>query len=144
MQKHNEDLKESFLLFDGDGDGYLTLNEFESLVRVLGVVMETSAIASTYNSNSKVRGMSYELFTSCFSQLKTKSFNKDEIKIAINVLDKDKKGFIPAIELRRILSTIGDNMEQKEITDLFTFMGIDEQGVVKVDDFVNQLMTVFK
>ncbi|BFU21388.1 calmodulin, putative [Entamoeba histolytica HM-1:IMSS-B] len=116
----------------------------ESLVRVLGVVMETSAIASTYNSNSKVRGMSYELFTSCFSQLKTKSFNKDEIKTAINVLDKDKKGFIPAIELRRILSTIGDNMEQKEITDLFTFMGIDEQGVVKVDDFINQLMTVFK
>ncbi|EDR26030.1 calmodulin, putative [Entamoeba dispar SAW760] len=144
MQEHSEDLKESFLLFDGDGDGYLTLNEFESLVRVLGVVMETSAIANTYNSNSKVRGMSYELFISCFPQLKTKSFNKDEIKNAINVLDKDKKGFIPAIELRRILSTIGDNMEQKEITDLFVFMGIDEQGVVKVDDFINQLMGVFK
>ena len=69
---------------------------------------------------------------------------KEEMTQAITMLDKQKIGFIPSSELKRILSTIGDGMSQQEITDLFNLLGIDEQGVVRVEDFIEQLSGVYE
>ncbi|ELP83417.1 calmodulin, putative [Entamoeba invadens IP1] len=136
-------LQKSFDLFDCDGDGYLTLNEFTMLVRVLGVVNETSVITEQYNTISKLRGINYEMFQVCLKKLKEDSFKIEEVKSAVTIIDQKAKGLFSASELRRILTTMGDKLTDSEVTNIFSYMGIDEKGVVRMDDFVNQLESVY-
>ncbi|KAL7717468.1 Calmodulin [Entamoeba marina] len=144
MDTTKSNLADSFKLFDANNDGYITLTEFTVLARVLGVVSDTDEINNMYGGNSKMKGMNYQSFEKCFNELFSRSLNSDQLKESINVLDKTGKGFIPAAELRRILTTMGDSMKDQEVTELFHGMGIDEKGVVSMEDFVTRLTTVFE
>ena len=138
------ELKETFDLFDSNSDGILTQEEYTILIRVLGVAVEISQVNKQYEIHAKNDGINYEDFLLSYSELKTKMITKEEMTQAITMLDKQKIGFIPSSELKRILSTIGDGMSQQEITDLFNLLGIDEQGVVRVEDFIEQLSGVYE
>ena len=137
-------LQETFHLFDGNNDGYLNEEEFTIAIRVLSLVVEIKKIRSQYAAYSQEQGLSFDHFKLCYDELKDYSIPKEAISEAIKVLDKRKTGFIPSTELKRILSSIGDQLNQQEILDIFTLFGIDEKGVVKVEDFIAQLESVYE
>ena len=137
------DMKESFDLFDSNSDGYINLEEFTILLRVLGIAVEISEIKTIYEKNAKPEGLTFEDFLLCHADLKPKCITKELMIAAVNMLDKQKTGFSPSSELKRILTSVGDGMSSQEISDLFSLIRIDEKGVVKVEDFINHLSSIY-
>lgn len=139
-----QDLKETFDLFDSNSDGLLSQEEFTIILRVLGIAVKINQINEQFKQYVKNDGISYEDFLLSYGELKQKLITKEEMIKAVNMLDKKKTDFIPSSELKRILSSVGDGMSQQEINDLFNLIGIDEQGVVKVGDFVDHLSNIYQ
>lgn len=139
-----QDLKETFDLFDSNSDGLLSQEEFTIILRVLGIAVKINQINEQFKQYVKNDGISYEDFLLSYAELKQKLITKEEMIKAVNMLDKKKTDFIPSSELKRILSSVGDGMSQQEINDLFNLIGIDEQGVVKVGDFVDHLSNIYQ
>ncbi|XP_048185684.1 calmodulin-like protein 4 isoform X3 [Perognathus longimembris pacificus] len=64
---------------------------------------------------------------------------KKEILLAMLMADKEKKGFIMASELRSKLMRLGEKLTHKEVDDLFKEAGIDPNGQVKYDEFIQKI-----
>ena len=135
-------LEECFSLFDANRDNLLTEQEFAVCVRMLGVVQTSAAITETVQRHAAGGGIGIGAFREGLEELRQVSLSPKEIKEAMGVLDKQHKGLVPAAEFRRVLTTMGDPLTHKEVTDLFASMGTDEQGVVGSEEFCQGLFAV--
>ncbi|EDL26030.1 calmodulin-like 4, isoform CRA_a [Mus musculus] len=64
---------------------------------------------------------------------------KKEILLAMLMADKEKKGYIMASELRSKLMKLGEKLTHKEVDDLFKEAGIEPNGQVKYDTFIQRI-----
>ena len=66
--------------------------------------------------------------------------DRDEIKEAITVFDKDTKGFLTREQVENIVKNIGEEITESEIFQILDSMQYDEEGKITVDKL---LATVF-
>ena len=110
-----------FGLFDKRGDGYLTKNEFQSLLKSLDPRMDTQEIKEFMG----ITGLEHmpEIHINPFTEAmiyKMKQVNPiDEIKKAFEVFDPDMKGKIGVAELQQSMTIIGDAWFTPEEIDIF-------------------------
>ncbi|XP_021028453.1 calmodulin-like protein 4 isoform X3 [Mus caroli] len=64
---------------------------------------------------------------------------KKEILLAMLMADKEKKGYIMASELRSKLMKLGEKLTHKEVDDLFKEAGVEPNGQVKYDTFIQRI-----
>ncbi|PWZ53457.1 putative histone H2A variant 3 [Zea mays] len=60
----------------------------------------------------------------------------EELKEAFEVLDKDQNGFISPVELRTVMTSLGEKMTDEEVEQMIREADTDGDGQVNYDEFV--------
>ncbi|XP_056021985.1 uncharacterized protein LOC125651292 [Ostrea edulis] len=130
-----KELIEAFEIFDEERRGYITMEEFRSVMTTLGEKLSHSDVdemvtMTGIGRNGKVR---YKGMTDNFAQ---------EVYVeAFREADEDGDGFLSERELGIALRKLGHNPSEVEIRDLILTVDEDENGHLDMNEFMN-LMTL--
>lgn len=130
--------KECFDLFDKDRDGCITPADLGAVLRSLGQNLTESEVVSMQQEvgNSLV---SWDLFLTLAGRRADQKENFDEILAAFKVFDATNSGYIPADELRHILTCIGEQLSHEEFDEIMKAANVPAGGKVRYNDFIRML-----
>ncbi|KMZ74090.1 Calmodulin [Zostera marina] len=136
------DFKEAFSLFDQDSDGCITTNELGTVMRSLGqnpTEAELRDIIAEVDAGGK--GMiDFPEFLNLMARKKMKETDsEEELKRAFEVFDKENKGFITAVNLRHIMTNLGEKLTVEEADDMIREADTDNDGKINYEDFIKAL-----
>jgi calmodulin len=138
-----EELKEDFTLLDHEGKGYFTDKDLGIVLRSIGQTPTEDELQSYVKEmdTKKCGKVSFiEFLAFMVKKIITKD-SKNEIQEAFKVIEKDNSGFIPAKEFRRVLTSVGDKLSDKDIDDLFKELEVEEQGNIYWREVVDKIMS---
>ncbi|XP_019333462.1 calmodulin-like protein 4 isoform X3 [Alligator mississippiensis] len=64
---------------------------------------------------------------------------QQEIRTAMAMIDRQKKGFIPVSELRAKLTKMGEKLSEEEVDDLLKEAKVGPNGIIKYEDFIRRI-----
>ncbi|XP_056021983.1 calmodulin-alpha-like [Ostrea edulis] len=128
-----KDFKETFNLFDKDGDGTISTNELAMVMRSLGqnpsdAELEKMLKGVDEDGNGSI---DFEEFVLMMADKLERSNTEDEIREAFKLFDKDDNGYISVSELKNILTETGEKITPEEANELIK--AIDKDGDGKID-----------
>lgn len=144
MPNYNEDqlndFRDAFTLFDDRGDDKIHKMNLGEVVRALGL-NPTEADIKKCLKDLNVDRISFEQFLPIYEDIckkKDQSTEEDFIE-GLRVFDKDGSGTINSAELRHLLTTLGERLNDDEVEQLL--MGLeDKHGNVNYEEFVRMLI----
>ena len=68
--------------------------------------------------------------------------DREEIKEAITVFDKDQKGFLTKNQVENIMNNIGEQLSEAEVLQILDSIQYDSRGVIEVDKLVDIIFDV--
>uniref|UniRef100_A0A671T9W0 Myosin light chain 1, skeletal muscle isoform n=1 Tax=Sinocyclocheilus anshuiensis TaxID=1608454 RepID=A0A671T9W0_9TELE len=144
---HSNYYREAFGLFDRVGDSKVAYNQIADIMRALGqnpTNKEVSKILGNPTADDMTnKRVDFEGFLPML-QFVVNSPNKatyDDYVEGLRVFDKEGNGTVMGAELRIVLSTLGEKMNEVEIDALMQGQE-DENGCVNYEAFVKHIMSV--
>lgn len=136
-----EEYREAFKLFDKDGSGSISHQEFLKCLKNLGQnVTKEEAVALVKELDEDNSGeISFEEFTTYMKRIKVQEeVDEDEVIRAFQTFDVDKDDQISNQEFRHILCNLGeDKFSLEECDELFKEADIDKDGFLNYREFVS-------
>merc|ERR1712142_754378 len=123
-----EDFKEAFGLFDRVGDNQVAFNQVADICRALGQNPTNKEVAAILGNPTA-------------DDMANKRINFDAFLPMLKTVDGAPNGTVMGAELRIVLSTLGEKMNEKEIDELMAGQE-DENGSVHYEAFVKHIMPV--
>uniref|UniRef100_A0A3Q2D5M7 Myosin, light chain 1, alkali; skeletal, fast n=2 Tax=Cyprinodon variegatus TaxID=28743 RepID=A0A3Q2D5M7_CYPVA len=142
-----EDYREAFGLFDRVGDNKVAYNQIADIMRALGQNPTNKDVTKLLGNPSAEDMASKRVeFEAFLPMLQTiiNSPNKagfEDYVEGLRVFDKEGNGTVMGAELRIVLSTLGEKMNEAEIDALMAGQE-DESGCVNYEAFVKHVMSV--
>ncbi|GMY05323.1 calmodulin-7 isoform X2 [Fagus crenata] len=137
------EFKEAFSLFDKDGDDCITTKELGTVMRSLGQNPTEAELQDMVNEVD-VDGsgtIEFSEFLSLMARKMKDSDSEEQLKEAFRVFDKDQDGFISAIELRNVLTNLGEKLTDDEVDEMIREADADGDGQINYEEFVKVMMT---
>jgi calmodulin len=135
-----DEYRQTFSLFDKDGDGHISADELGFVMRANGHAPtneEVKAIIAEVDKNKSGEIEFDEFVQLMVNNVKADSSKAEEdVKQAFMVLDKDGDGFIPAVHLRRILTTMGEALTEDEVEEIIALADADGDGQITYEALV--------
>ncbi|XP_034740452.1 myosin, light chain 1, alkali; skeletal, fast [Etheostoma cragini] len=142
-----DDYREAFGLFDRVGDNKVAYNQIADIMRALGqnpTNKEVAKLLGTPSADDMVsKRVDFEGFLPMLQSI-INSPNKAQFEDyveGLRVFDKEGNGTVMGAELRIVLSTLGEKMNEAEIDALMTGQE-DENGCINYEAFVKHIMSV--
>lgn len=136
--KQSELFRTEFALYDKDNSGFITVEEFGTVMRSLGVNMsetELQEMVDTVDRDSDGE-ISYDEFVMMMRIKMTNQCNEEELAEAFRAFDADESGFVTGEELRNALACLGeDNFSREECNELLKYIDTDGDGRVDYSEF---------
>ena len=141
-QEDNEQaIRDSFAMYDKDGNGSISLGELREVLRNLGEkvtnddINQIIQIADTDGDGE----IDYKEFVDLIKGvMKNKGAQGDQdLRRAFTIFDQDGNGSISASELKIVLDRIGIKMTDYEIANTIREADTDGNGEVDYNEFVN-------
>mmetsp|Transcript_30853 Transcript_30853/g.51053 ORF Transcript_30853/g.51053 Transcript_30853/m.51053 type:complete len:155 (+) Transcript_30853:16-480(+) len=117
-----QQLKETFALFDKDRDGFISAEELTTVMRSIGHNANPSELRELMNNahgsgtyTSRDGKIDFELFCSLMDQKMKDVDSEAELKDAFRVLDELGKGYIGVKELRLICQNLGEELDEEQV-----------------------------
>jgi len=134
------EFKEAFAQLDIDGDGNITKKELDTVMRKFGENPTEAELQDMINQADDDGNGSIDFREFLTMMAKRKGIDLvEEIRDAFRVFDKECSGFIPAAELRQVMTNLGQ-MTGEEVDEMIQKAGSDGTGRVNYERLVN-LMT---
>ena len=112
-----EELTSLFKIFDKDSDGFLNINEYEEIMKLLNV-KSTSKDKLNFNNDINYK-MDLKEFLYNYSKQVVKELDIiEELKEAFKIIDQDKDSYINAEDFRYFMSTLGDSIPIEECEEI--------------------------
>ncbi|KAG0547651.1 hypothetical protein BDA96_01G098500 [Sorghum bicolor] len=130
--------QEAFSLFDKNGDGCITMEELAAVTRSLGLDpsdQELNDMMSEVDTDGNGI-IDFQEFLSLIARKMKDGDGDEELREAFEVLDKDQNGFISPIELRTVMTNLGEKMTDEEVEQMIREADTDGDGQVNYDEFV--------
>ncbi|XP_066316287.1 calmodulin-like protein 4 [Miscanthus floridulus] len=130
--------QEAFSLFDKNGDGCITMEELAAVTRSLGLDpsdQELNDMMSEVDTDGNGI-IDFQEFLSLIARKMKDGDGDEELKEAFEVLDKDQNGFISPVELRTVMTNLGEKMTEEEVEQMIREADTDGDGQVNYDEFV--------
>ncbi|KAL1463786.1 hypothetical protein WDU94_015499 [Cyamophila willieti] len=141
----NEDqvaeFKEAFMLFDKDEDGKVTVAELGVVMRSLGQRPTETELRDMVNEVDQDGNGTIEFneFLQLMSKKMKGAEGEDELKEAFKVFDKNNDGKISSLELRHVMTHLGEKLSEEEVDDMIKEADLNGDGVVDYKEFVTIL-----
>ncbi|XP_052139061.1 calmodulin-like protein 5 [Oryza glaberrima] len=153
-QEQVAEFREAFAFFDKDGDGCITLEELDTVVRSLGQTPTREELAEMIR-DVDVDGNGTIEFAEFLALMARKASRggenggggddsgdaaDEELREAFKVFDKDQDGLISAAELRHVMISLGEKLTDEEVEQMIREADLDGDGQVNFDEFVRMMM----
>ncbi|KAH0573729.1 Calmodulin [Spironucleus salmonicida] len=136
-QQLRTELYETFKAFDIDGNGFVDLNEIETMLKSLHIKYNVDTIVKNMNKiDDDGNGyMDFEEFCKFMVLIKPKD-KEVELKNIFKLVDTDDSGEIDRTELQELLVNIGHmKLSDQEIDDCFEILNISKSGLISFQEF---------
>ena len=114
------EFKEAFQIFDKDGDGAITTKELGTVMRSLGQIPSEETLKMMIQEVDKDGSgtIDFKEFLGLMEKKLRENDTEDELIDAFRVFDRDGNGLISAQELRFVMTTAGEKLQEEEIDEL--------------------------
>jgi len=141
----NEDqiaeFQEAFLLYDNRGDGRIPVSLIGDVMRALGQNPTESEVKKLVHEHQASERVSFEIFLPILQAIcgKRSTDTTEDFVEGLRHFDKDGNGFISSAELRHLLTTLGERLNDEEVEQLLVNQE-DSQGNINYEEFVRTVM----
>lgn len=139
--KINE-FKECFSLYDKKHKGKIAARDLITVMRSLGTSPTIAEIDRHLQVHKieKTGELDFSMFLTMMHRQIQQEQPKTEILAALRMFDKQKRGYIPASELRAKLTKMGEKLTNKEVDELFKEANIRLNGNVNYEEFTQMVV----
>eukprot|EP00127_Corallochytrium_limacisporum_P006092 Clim_evm41s218 gene=Clim_evmTU41s218 len=134
------DMREAFKLLDKVGDDKIDSADLGTCLRALGKNPTEAEVKAIISENGDKRH-TFEEVLSYLPRVKRDLGTKEEFVEGLKIFDKEGNGTMSTAELRHILTSLGEQLTDKEVDHLFNNIEIGKDGEVNYRDFVNLVMS---
>merc|ERR1712137_538840 len=115
------EFKEAFSLFDKDGDGQITTKELGTVMRSLHQNPTEAELRDMISEVDKEgsNAIDFPEFVKMMAKKMKDTESEEEIIDAFKVFDKNGDGLISAVELRHVMTTLGEKLSMKKLMKCF-------------------------
>ncbi|XP_006820195.1 neo-calmodulin-like [Saccoglossus kowalevskii] len=144
-EKQISRLKETFTLFDKDGDGAITVGELKTILRTTGPLITEAELNNIIENRKDVAFPKsdtvqfVEFLTIMATRMTDREYSDKEIVKSFRVFRKLESKYIKTSEIKHVLTTVGETLSHEEIDELIKDLDKDNEGVIKYEDFVSAL-----
>ncbi|CDJ42870.1 calmodulin, putative [Eimeria tenella] len=140
--------KTAFGIFDTDGDGYVTLEEFAKLFRSVGQSPSEATlrkIAEKFDPEGSGKLGLHTFLSICESEFFEESMKEEKLLECFRVFDQDAIGKIKTTELRFILQQIGEPLSDDEADKFIEWAlkvpeAVSDGGMINYDVLARELL----
>ena len=132
-----KDIRDSFALYDRDGNGSISLIELREVLRNIGEKVtddEINQIIRIADQDGDGE-IDYDEFVELRSKLK--GDEKEDLRKAFAVFDQVGNGSISQLELKIVLDKIGIHMSEAEVERTMSEADTDGDGEISYTEFVD-------
>eukprot|EP00347_Sterkiella_histriomuscorum_P009064 403342656 len=135
--------RETFKMFDKDGDGTITAKELGIVMRQLGLNPTEDELLEMIqevdeDGNGEINFT--EFLTIMAHKMKDADTELGTLE-AFRVFDKERTGFISKGELKNIIMNLGETMAEEEADELLQEAEVNQEGNVDYMSFVKGLFS---
>lgn len=140
-RKQKKILTEVFALFDYNGDGIISVEELEKVMRSLGLrptKRELHEILDEVDLDCS-GAIDFDEFLTVMAKrlaLEAVKEKEDELVNAFKRFDRDKRGYIFAEDLRLVLTNLGNKLTAKEADQMVKHTNKKGDGKIYYSEFV--------
>ena len=121
------EFKETFSLFDKDGDGILTAKKLGTVMRSLGqnpteVELQDMIDEVNVDGNGTI---DFPEFSSLMTRKMKDTDTEEELVEAFKVSDRDGNGFLSTAELRHVMMNLGEKLIDEEVDEMIREADVD-------------------
>jgi len=141
----NEDqiaeFQEAFLLYDNRGDGKIPVSLIGDVMRALGQNPTESEVKKLVHEHRADERVSFEVFLPILQAIcgRRSTDTTEDFVEGLRHFDKDGNGFISSAELRHLLTTLGERLNDEEVEQLLVGHE-DSHGNINYEEFVRTVM----
>ncbi|CAO3618426.1 unnamed protein product [Mucor fragilis] len=135
--------RESFALFDKNGDGAIDLKELGQVMRSLNQEPTNEELKDMINDvDSDNNGrIDFNEFLTIMSRMKGADETENDLLEAFKVFDKDQDGSITQDELRSVMTNLGQKLTSQELDEMIKEADTDGDGKINYKEFVKMMGT---
>ncbi len=137
------EFKEAFQIFDKDGDGMITTKELGTVMRSLGQNLSEDELKAMIEEvdTDKSGTIDFREFLGLMAWKMKESGIEEELIEAFKVFDRDGNGLISAHELRFVMSTSGEELNDNDIEEMIREADENGDGYIDYEEFVRMMMS---
>jgi len=141
----NEDqiaeFQEAFLLYDNRGDGKIPVSLIGDVMRASGQNPTESEVKKLVHEHRADERVSFEVFLPILQAIcgRRSTDTTEDFVEGLRHFDKDGNGFISSAELRHLLTTLGERLNDEEVEQLLVGQE-DSHGNINYEEFVATVM----
>ncbi len=133
-------IKETFLLFDQDNDGYITKQELSTLLRALGKNLTDLEINNLITQHEiENNSIDFDKFIIIINQITPKDMQNDLLN-AYELFDPENNGFIKVNEFKHIMTNLGEKLNTNEIENIIKDLDPQNEGKIYKNIFIETLL----
>ena len=135
--------KEVFDLFDKDKDGAITTKELGDVMRALGANPTQAELQEMINEvdTDDSGKIEFKEFLSLFAKKMKDPDTEEDLIEAFRIFDKDGSGNISALELRHVMTTLGERLTEEEADEMIKEADTNNDGQINYQEFVKIMMS---
>ena len=136
------EIKEIFMLFDKNSDGFVHTKELGTVVRAINLNPTESEINEMERKVDRDSTGQFNLqsLENLIRERGKDTDTLDDIINAIKVFDQDNDGKIPVEEFKSVMMKMGDRMSETEIMEIISDSELINNNYIQVVDFPKMIM----
>lgn len=139
------ELRETFEIFDKDGDGLISLEEFATVIKCVNHELTDEKIhemlINCCGNDGKFDNMDFPMFCSIMEGNMKASHKENDLTRAFKVFDKKNTGFIYAIELKHFMSTLTSDLGPDEVARLIKSAKPNAKGQINYKEWAKSVFS---